>query len=332
MIESIEFENFKVLRKATLPLKPFTLIVGPNGSGKSTALQALLALRAPNQWPYAPSLSPEGTGSPRSVRLTFCWAKHLGSHRTIVEWPDASIRWERAGKQLTGPQISGLTQKANKTRIFSLNAEAIAAPVQLAPRIQLKPDGANLAGVLDRLRDQHPARFDALNDRLSAWLPEFDRVLFDTPDTGKRAFMLRTAQGGHPIGAPDLSQGTLLALAILTIAYLPDPPPLIGLEEPDRGIHPRLLRDVRDALYRLSYPDSFGEDREPVQVIATTHSPYFLDLFKDHPEEVVIAHKQGQEATFTRLTDLPDYQEILADSHLGDAWYSGVLGGIPCER
>ena len=45
MLDLIEFQNFKILRNATLPLAPFTLIVGPNGSGKSTALQALLAVK-----------------------------------------------------------------------------------------------------------------------------------------------------------------------------------------------------------------------------------------------------------------------------------------------
>src|SRR5207244_128541 len=41
MIESIEFTNFKALRRTALPLAPFTLLLGPNGSGKTTVLQAL---------------------------------------------------------------------------------------------------------------------------------------------------------------------------------------------------------------------------------------------------------------------------------------------------
>jgi len=41
MIESIEFTNFKAMRKTTLPLAPFTLLLGPNGSGKTSVLQAL---------------------------------------------------------------------------------------------------------------------------------------------------------------------------------------------------------------------------------------------------------------------------------------------------
>jgi predicted ATPase len=104
---------------------------------------------------------------------------------------------------------------------------------------------------------------------------------------------------------------------------------MLCLEETDRGVHPRLLREVRDALYRLSYPASFGEQREAVQIVATTHSPFLLDLFRDHPEEIVIANKRGPSATFERLCDRPDVKEILREGSLGDIWFSGILGGVP---
>ena len=204
--------------------------------------------------------------------------------------------------------------------------------VHLEPAVELSPNGHNLAGVMDSLRDKDPERFEALNDEIGRWLPEFDRILFETPNTGHRAFLLRTRKGHHALPARDLSQGTVLALAILTMAYLPDPPPLIGIEEPERGVHPRLLRNIQTALYRLSYPKQFGEDRQPVQVIATTHSPYFLDLYKDHPEEIVIAQKTADGAAFQRLSDQPHIMEVLDDAPLGEVWYSGILGGVPAEQ
>jgi predicted ATPase len=141
--------------------------------------------------------------------------------------------------------------------------------------------------------------------------------------------MLRTREGKHAIRGVNLSQGVLLALALLTLSYLPDPPSIVGLEEPDRGIHPRLYRDIQDALYRLSYPESFGIDRAPVQVIVTTHSPFMLDLHKDHPEEIVIAEKTERGAEFHRLSERPDLAELLDEVSLGEAWYSGILGGVP---
>jgi len=195
--------------------------------------------------------------------------------------------------------------------------------------MELQRNGRNLAGVLDRLRDQNPERFEAVNEELGRWIPEFDRVLFETPQSGHRSIALRTREGKHTIKASDLSQGTLIALALLTIAYLPEPPSIVCLEEPDHGLHPRLLRDVRDALYRLAYPEGSNEKREPVQVIATTHNPYFLDLFREHPEEIVIAEKVGLEGKFSRLSDRRDLEEILGDAPLSEVWYSGVLGGVP---
>jgi AAA15 family ATPase/GTPase len=85
-------------------------------------------------------------------------------------------------------------------------------------------------------------------------------------------------------------------------------------------------------MYRLAYPEDFGEKREPVQVIATTHSPYLLDLYKDHPEEIVIANKDENGVHFERLSDKPRYEEFLQDIPLGDVWYSGVLGGVPIRQ
>jgi predicted ATPase len=197
--------------------------------------------------------------------------------------------------------------------------------------MQLGPRGQNLAGVLDRLRDETPEVFRALNNEIQRCLPEFDQILFETPDSGSRAFLLRTRHGGHKIPAEDLSQGTLFLIAILTIAYSQEPPPIVCFEDPDRGIHPRLLPEIRDALYRLSHPEAAGEQRQPVQVIVTTHSPYLLDVYRDHPEAVVVAQKTNDGATFERLADREELAELLRDTHLGDAWYSGVLGGIPAD-
>ena len=119
-----------------------------------------------------------------------------------------------------------------------------------------------------------------------------------------------------------------MALALLTLAYLRNPPTAVGLEDVDRGLHPRLLRHLQDALYRLSYPQSPDETLPPIQVIATTHSPYLLDLYREHPEEVVLARKEGLEVEMKRLTDIENYLEIMGDSPLSEVWYSGVLGGV----
>lgn len=335
MIESVEFKNFKALRDTTLPLSRFTLIVGPNGSGKSTAMQALKAAGRMDIVNYqrtaTASLQHDNS---TNIEVVIHWGEPYAGVRTRVMWTKSSSQQRHIGKDriLSGRwQIitEALTDTLNAVSIYSLDGQAIAAPSELKPKATLAPNGSNLAVVLDRLRDEEPEILEALNEELGRWLPEFDRILFETPRAGHRAISLRTREGQHKIPATELSQGTLIAIAILTLAYIPDPPPIVCIEEPDRGIHPRLLRDVRDALYRLAYPESVGEKRDPVQVIATTHSPYLLDLFRDHPEEIVIANKIGQEARFERLSDQSNIDEILEDAHLGDVWYTGILGGVP---
>ncbi|MCH7592104.1 MAG: AAA family ATPase [Planctomycetes bacterium] len=334
MIESIQFENFKALRDAKLSLGRFTLIVGPNGSGKSTALQALKTSHAPPNYQYEHLVHVSGNErQTHNAVIRIMWSDSDKGFSSEASWqPNGQAFLKHAppsGASVTQEIRNRLTNNLAKSRTYSLDANEIALAVHLDKNMELAENGQGLAGVLDRLRDLEPERFEALNDQLGRWIPEFDRVLFDTPQKGHRSIFLRTRHGRNRIAARELSQGTLLALAMLTLAYLPDPAPFIGFEEPDRGIHPRLLRDVRDALYRLAYPENYGEDREPVQVVATTHSPYFVDLFKDHPEEVIIAEKTGQEAKFIRLVDLPNVDEILRDAHLGDTWYAGVLGGVP---
>lgn len=344
MIESIEFKNFKVLKDAKLPLGPFTLIVGANGSGKTTALQSFEKMQNPGTYKAANLASLGVSPSSESpVRVTINWGSPFTGMSLSCQWPEdktllkarnshSRLSSESSGSKLSNELHTKLTQSLSRISIFALEAERLPLTVQLQPEMTLGPKGDNLAGVLDRLKDEEPERWLALNQELQRCLPEYDQILLRMDQPGKKSFRLRTQQGQHTIGAADLSQGTLLALALLTLAYLPDPPPVIGLEEPDRGIHPRLLRQVRDALYRLSYPDSFGESREPVQVIATTQSPYFLDEFSDHPEEIVIAEKVGLEAKFHRLMDHPHMEEILeGTSSLGEVWYTGVLGGVPAR-
>lgn len=337
-ITAVHFKNFRILRDAILPLERFTLIVGPNGSGKSTAMLGLRALGLINRnysdFQTVATAGVQNDPSEMNVEISVAWSDVPWLTRCTWIRGDGNAQLGVVGQPRSSVDDREWNLHLAKLihfQMFSFDPLLLAMPVKLEPQIQLLPNGGNLAVVLDRLRDEAPETFRALNEEIRRCLPEFDQVVFDTPASGTRTFLLRTRQGGHRIAAADLSHGTLFLVAILTLAHMVQPPPIICVEDPDRGIHPRLLREIRDALYRLSHPERTGEDRDPVQVIATTHSPYLLDLYRDHPEEVVIAQKTTDGAVFERLSDRTELFEVLKETHLGDAWYSGVLGGVPAD-
>lgn len=332
-LTSIQFENYKLLRDTTLPLEPLTVIVGPNDSGKSTALQAIrqAAFGDTAGFQRSRSIGP-GVGF---TRVQFA-APGRAHDLELVSRAQFDPPTEPPGVESwltpSGPDtrdVVRLRQLIASARVFSFAADAMRVPVLLVPEASLTANGSNLAVVLDRLRDQAPDRWDALNAELREWLPAFDRVLFDTFGEGLRAVALRAPAVGGRVPAAELSDGTLLVLALLTLVHAEDRVGLIGIEEPEIGLHPRLMRSVRDALLRIAYPAENGVDREPRQVIVTTHSPAFLDLFRDLPRNVVVAERHPRDTTFHRLSDHPDLDDILSAGPLGEAWYTGVLGGVP---
>ena len=335
MIAAVHFRNFKALRSAAVRLEPFNLVIGPNGSGKTSLIQALLRLRMLSALPvvHAHEMKNQPPGGPQiefhfhppfqNVRATLgCTPDEFVCNLLVVDHPPGIVGEGQWGE---------LRTRLQSIRAYLFDHAAMAVPAKRAGGPELASNAGNLAAVLAARRQQAPAAMARLEGEFCRVMPEFTGLDFRETREGRVELLARLKAGKEILPAENLSQGTLSFLAILTLAHAPEPPGVVCLEEAARGVHPRLLREVRDALYRLSYPAGNGETRAPVQVIATTHSPYLLDLFKEHPEEVVLANKQGNAATFERLSERADILELMRETNLGDLWYSGILGGVPGE-
>lgn len=339
VIASVSFRNFKALRNASVRLAPFNLIVGPNGSGKTSLIESCLMLRQLARLPAIETPSPRDPEAERgdnAPEVTFRFTAPYDGWEVLMGCASEDRCDLLQPVPLpTGGGLddwSGLRRQLQGTRSYVLDHQAMAKSHPHRPAAELSADGGNFVDVLLYWRHHTPETFSAWIDEVLRLLPEYSDVRVHGPADPRAPFALKLAEENQWIPASSLSQGTLYALALLVLALDPAPPPALCIEELDRGIHPRLLRDLQDALYRLSYPDAFGLNRRPVQVLATTHSPYLLDLFKEHPEEVVIAEKRGSAAHFSRLADRSDLGELLREASLGDLWFSGILGGVPDER
>jgi predicted ATPase len=335
VIAAVHFRNFKALREATVQLGPFNLFIGPNGSGKTSLIQALLRLRSlaglpamkgsetPGQHPAGPQIEFHFAAPFQDVKVILgCNSDELVCNLLVVDHPPGP-----AGEAAW----AGLRTHLQGIRAFLFDHYAMALPAKRSDGAELASNAGNLAAVLALLRERQRAEWAVFEADFCRILPEYSGLEFRDAGEGRVELGARLAGEPQLIAADSLSQGTLYLLAILALAHAPVPPTVVCLEEADRGVHPRMLREVRDALYRLSHPKEAGMGRPASQVITTTHSPYLLDLFKDHPEEIVLAHKHGQEATFSRLSERTDLLDLMKEAHLGDLWYSGVLGGVPGE-
>ncbi len=329
VIASVAFRNFKALRNTSLALMPFNLVIGPNGSGKSSLLEALMRLRTLSQLPLAAAAGPRRKPDGPEIEFRFV-PPHEGLTAELGCVSESVCDLLRISPA-DAPGWPALQVELGAMRSYALDHTLMGGPAPRMAGAFLARDGANLAAVLENLRAHAPAAFAALTTELLRIMPEFRALELVASGPSQVALGLRLAEGDL-VPAGELSQGMLYLLAVLVLAFDPVPPRLLCIEEIDRGIHPRMLREVRDALYRLSHPEAGQLTRRPVQIVTTTHSPYFIDLFREHPEEVVISHKRGRAAHFERLSDRQDLPELLSEGSLGDMWFSGILGGVPEEK
>ena len=176
----------------------------------------------------------------------------------------------------------------------------------------LDEGGENLPLVLSHL---HGASKKKLLDALRRL---FDGIVdFQCPVTGGMVSLFLEESGGRSIPATRLSDGTLRYLCLLAVLLHPEPPPLIGIEEPELGLHPDLLPGLADLLVEAS---------ERTQLIVTTHSDVLVDALTERPESIVVCEKHDGQTRMRRL-DKADLAKWLKDYRLGDLWTSGELGG-----
>lgn len=178
---------------------------------------------------------------------------------------------------------------------------------------RLEEDFSNLGLVLNRMRRQ-PRTKSALIERLRDLYDGLTDVDVSVEGGTVQVFF---TEGDYVIPATRLSDGSLRYLCLLAILLDPDPPPLVGLEEPELGLHPDLLPKIADLLVDAS---------TRTQLVVTTHSDAIVDALTDRPESVVVFDKHDGRTTFERL-DRTALAGWLEKYRLGQLWTRGQIGG-----
>lgn len=215
------------------------------------------------------------------------------------------------------PRVAALRDFITGWYVSYLSADAARGQPEAGPQERLSRSGDNVANVIQHLAEQHPVRLERIFQVLRTRVPRIERVLADVMADGRLLLQIKDAPFSSPVLARFASDGTLKMLAYLVLLYDPQPPPFIGIEEPENFLHPRLLLDLAEECRAAT-------DR--TQLLVTTHSPFFLNALR--PEEVRVLWRDDQGFSQTRRTaDIEGIRQFMQEGALlGDLWTEGQLG------
>jgi predicted ATPase len=178
--------------------------------------------------------------------------------------------------------------------------------------------------VIQYLKEQHEGRLKEIVQTLSRRVPRLEKVDAELMADGRLLLEIKDAPFERPILAKFASDGTLKMLAYLTLLYDPDPPQLIGIEEPENHLHPRLLPELAEECRKAT-------DR--TQLMVTTHSPFFVNGLR--PEELWVLYRDENGYTLAkRAADVQGIGQFFQEGdRLGHLWTEGYLGvGDPLTK
>jgi len=246
---------------------------------------------------------------------------------TTGEAPDKG--GERIEEQLSAPDVlavNTLGQLARNPRVNALrdfitgwylsylSADNTRGVPESGPQERLSETGDNLPNVIQYLREQHSERLDDILRRLSQRVPRLERVDADVMPDGRLLLQIKDAPFERPIMAKFASDGTLKMLAYLTVLYDFEPPRLIGIEEPENQLHPRLLYGLAEECRKAS---------AKTQLMVTTHSPFFVNGLRPNELRVLYRDENGY-TNAKRASEMAEINTFVDNGALlGDLWMEG---------
>lgn len=209
------------------------------------------------------------------------------------------------------PRVAALRDFIMGWHVSCLSAESARGLPETGPHERLTRTGDNLANVIQYLGEQHPERLEGIFAVLRNRVPRVERVLAETMQDGRLLLQIKDAPFTQPVLARFASDGTLKMLAYLILLHDPEPPPFVGIEEPENFLHPRLLYGVAEECRAAS---------SRTQLLVTTHSPFFVDALRLDEVRVLWRDENGHTRT-QRVKDVRGVPEFVgAGAQLGELW------------
>jgi predicted ATPase len=331
MITKIWLQEYGPFRQAEFSLAPLTVLVGPNASGKTKAMEALYRIqRAVDENGKLDDDFDEEAHDEIARDFFRSLGRAGATLRPFIGFEAGSggsfffSELDESGPPIEESQLV-TRQDLPSMRLLRFDPDTLKSASYLeADELTIQRDGYGLATVLADMKLQDDERLEWIQGLVRTIIPNFQRIRF-------RRVEVANGQGGNVAGqelifdvknapglSPDaVSDGTVLVLGtICSIAETrhrtTGAPVLVLIDEIERGLHPRALGDLIGCLRRMT-------EEVPVQILATSHSPYLLDSLE--PEEVrLTGFLEDGTATICELSDHPDFKRWKDVMTPGEFW------------
>ncbi|MEO6863293.1 MAG: AAA family ATPase [Microcoleus sp.] len=218
-------------------------------------------------------------------------------------------------------------------KLVATNLAKAAYSDAIIPRFEF--DGSGLAPTLDYLRDEAPDKFQSLQEMLKRIVPgvrevgvrrakamvnrqrliEVDgkSISYEESQEMTGQEVVLDMNTGKRIPAHAISEGTMLALGLLTVLMNPNQPNLVLLDDVEQGLHPKAQREL------IAVFKEILQENSNLQIIFSTHSPYIIDELI--PSQVhVLSNTNSGVTRCKRLDEHPDVEWAKQTLTTGEFW------------
>jgi len=279
-----------------------------------------------------------GHNNPKKWEASYHWQQSINP-----PWfPTASWKTDRNEKTVKGwssslsdapDPIPQALRYSVHLKLVAINLAKAAYSDAIMPRVEF--DGSGLAPTLDYLRSEAPDKFQSLQEMLQRIVPGVREVGVRRAKVSVNRQRLIEVDGksisyeesqemagqevvldmntGKRIPAHGISEGTMLALGLLTVLMNPNQPNLVLLDDIEQGLHPKAQRELIAVLKEII------KNNNDLKIIFSTHSPYIIDELV--PSQVHVLSNTNLGFTISkRLDEHPDVEWAKQTLTTGEFW------------
>ncbi|MFA5859637.1 MAG: AAA family ATPase [Elusimicrobiota bacterium] len=357
MLNRLEVQGFKSIKKLNLKLDSLNVLIGANGVGKSNlmSLFSLLYQLAKRNFQVhigrsggADSLLYFGRKTTNELLVTvslkeidyeivctptldnlLIFSKENMVLRSPIRKTRLSVSLGKGHRETNiekGISRNGVKQLINVLlglKVYHFNDTSASSKMKQLNNVNdnvfLKTDASNIASFIFLLRQKHPKHYNNIVDTIQMVAPFFDDFILRNNPFDNQQIQLEWKEKGSDayFNAHSFSDGTLRFICLATLLLQPNLPSVVLLDEPELGLHPSAITILAGLLKSAS---------TKTQVIVSTQSVTLVNQFK--PENIIVVDRDESQSTFKRLSQ-NDTNLWLEEYGLGDLWEKNIIGGRP---